>query len=282
MQIASPVCALLDAATFHAQRDLSLLGELDRIAEQIHQHLAQLAFIRPHIGWNIRGKLQADSHIFVGRAEGKNLLQAFEHVVQVEVFWIQRGAAGFDLRHFQYVIDQSQQVLAAGMDDLHVFALVACQAIVAAHDLGEAQDGIQRRTELMAHICQEGTFRLVGSLGGLFGLLQFDHRLAKLLGAFGDLDFELLSLAFDQRGSAAPQRRKSNRPPPRPPAGGTTSVCQKGGGMTILSVAPCSFHDAVAVGGLDTKSIARRAGRWCMRQSGDYQRSSTLRRDSPS
>ena len=85
----------------------------------------------------------------------------------------------------------------------------------AAHDLGEADDGVQRRAQFVAHIGEEFRFRLVGFLGailflrvffgevGKFGLrtLQVDH-----VGAQAGVIFDQLLLVLLDAGDVGADR----------------------------------------------------------------------------
>ena len=111
-----------------AQHDAALLGELDRVAEQVHQHLAQLALVGHDVARARPGAISNSraQPLLLG-AQAEHLLQALQQVVQVEGLLVQRGAPGLDLGHLQHVVDQPQQVLAAAVDDLQVLPLLRRQ-----------------------------------------------------------------------------------------------------------------------------------------------------------
>src|SRR5262249_23228960 len=70
------------------------------------------------------------------------------------------------------VLDQTQQVQGAVVDVFGI-ALVAYRTQgaehLAPHDLGEAEDRVERRAQLVAHIGQEFGLGAAGRLGGLAG-----------------------------------------------------------------------------------------------------------------
>ena len=93
--------------------------------------------------------------------------------------WIKRGAqeflaAGFDLGQVENVIDKLKQMFAAVQNVVGVFELarVQCAELGVAKHLGEANNGIERGSQFVAHIRQKLALRAVGRLRGLFGLLQ--------------------------------------------------------------------------------------------------------------
>ena len=99
-------------------------------------------------------------------------------------------AAGLDLGDVEQIVDQRQQMRAGGMNVAGIF-LVARRADRAeaflGDDLGEAQNGVQRRAQLVAHIGEEGG---LGGVGGfrlealaqrlVAGLLQFARQILDL------------------------------------------------------------------------------------------------------
>ena len=97
--------------------------------------------------------MRSASAISCGRIE--NLLDQF-------------AMTGIEAGNIQNVIDQRQQMRAAGMDVVQIF-LVARRAQrpagLAQHGFGKAQHGIQRRAQFMAHRGQEGGLGFAGCLG---------------------------------------------------------------------------------------------------------------------
>ena len=84
---------------------------------------------------------------------------------------LQVQLAGLDLGEVEDVVDDRQQRVAAGADDLGELALLGAELGVeqqAAH----ADDAVHGRADLVAHGGQEGALGLVGGLGLLAGALQ--------------------------------------------------------------------------------------------------------------
>ncbi len=116
------------------------MGEFDRVADQIDQYLAQLALVgadmarhRPalRIGNPLKDELQA----LVGSAQAKHGLDILEQVMEVQATRRKDGAPGLDLGHFQHVIDQVEQMLAAALNDRQILALLGGQSHIVRHDL---------------------------------------------------------------------------------------------------------------------------------------------------
>ena len=82
--------------------------------------------------------------------------------------WRQFQPPGLDLRQIEQVVDQRQQVFPALADDVQALAhlVVSGQFLAPSQDLDVAQDAVQGGAQFVAHVRQEGAFRLVG--GGRF------------------------------------------------------------------------------------------------------------------
>jgi hypothetical protein len=93
--------------------------------------------------------------------------------------WIESSILpALDLRHVEHVVDQREQQFAAAVDQVEVLAIArgldrAEQP--GTHDVGKADDAVQRRAQLVAHMGEEAGLRAAAVLGG-------DPRLAQLLG----------------------------------------------------------------------------------------------------
>ena len=94
--------------------------------------------------------------------------------------------AGFHLGHVEDAVDDRQQMLAGIVDQLRIF--LAARGVdhhrLFVHDhLGETDDGVQRRAQLVAHGGQESGLGGIRLLGG--GARQFERLLLDL--AVGDV-----------------------------------------------------------------------------------------------
>jgi len=87
--------------------------------------------------------------------------------------------ACFDLRHVEYIIDNRQQVKAAGMDIPDVFEIFLVrdrtEELVGDH-FGKPDYGIQRGAQLVAHIGEKVALRAVGQFGLTARFDQFSLR----------------------------------------------------------------------------------------------------------
>ena len=82
--------------------------------------------------------------------------------------------AGLDLGEIEQIVDDTAQQL-GGVRNLDLLQIIRpCLGIEigAERQRGEAGDGVDRGADLVAHIRQEGAFRLAGVVGAQVGALQ--------------------------------------------------------------------------------------------------------------
>ena len=101
------LCGGFTQAT-HADRDRSALGELDRIAYQVAQHLAQSYRIAAHGQAHAWVELQGQAQAFVFGRPLHQLQYAIQHFAQVEAGDFQFQAMGLELGVIEDVIDDAQ------------------------------------------------------------------------------------------------------------------------------------------------------------------------------
>ena len=155
---------------------------LDRIRQQVHQHLAQPHAVALHMQRRV-GRV-GDRHTGVAGAAGDEIDGLRRDCLQIERLDRQCQRPRFDARQVEHVVDHGQQVQAGPFDVLHPFALRAGERLAAVHaqQLREAEHRVQRRAQLMAHARQEFGLRGIGALGRCGG----DERLLVAL-ALGDV-----------------------------------------------------------------------------------------------
>ena len=142
---------------------LAGIGELDRVANEVEQHLGEAPFIAV-TAWKI-----AATNVF---SHGDPLACASDPVeattvddpLQRVVLERQGELAGFDLGKIEHVVDQAQEMLAVLLDALQdLLGLVREHAVEAVDEqLGKAQHGVQGRTQLVAHVGEKLRLVLVG------------------------------------------------------------------------------------------------------------------------
>ena len=149
----------------------AFFGELDRVADQIEQDLAQAAGISAH--QLVQGRRhEGDDLDALGKgARGQQFDHRFGLVQDRELGLLQFQAPGLDLGEVQDVVDDGEQRFAALADGFGVIALVGGKPGIEEQP-GHADDAVHGRADLVAHRGQE--FRL-GMVGGFRLLLRVEQ-----------------------------------------------------------------------------------------------------------
>src|SRR4029077_10552640 len=102
---------------------------------------------------------------------------------EIDLLLLQFETTGFDARHVEHVIDQAQQVLPALLDMSDVFAISGASQWpqkLKAHDVGEADDGVERRAQLVTHMGQKLRLHPARPFGRALGLAQAEIEIGEL------------------------------------------------------------------------------------------------------
>ena len=137
-------------------RDLAGVGELDRVAGEVQQHLGEPPLVAParrQIGRDDRleGELLAGGEGLHRRDHGVNDLP---HGVVAER---ERELPRLHLGEVEHVVDQAEEVLSVGLDPLERLAdrRGHVPEDVIQDEVGIAQHGVHRRAQLVAHVGEE-------------------------------------------------------------------------------------------------------------------------------
>jgi hypothetical protein len=148
------------------QDDLALLRELDRIADEVREHLAQPAGV----------SAQSARHVVTDEAEQLEraglgrLRERAEDLAdrppQVEVHHVEVDAPRLDLGEVEDVVDDLEEDPARAVDDLRVLPLLGSEVGVE-EEAGHADDPVHRGADLVAHVGQEVGLQARGLERGL-------------------------------------------------------------------------------------------------------------------
>ena len=172
---------------FNLDHHFAGLGELDRVAHQVEQHLAQAARVADDPARHIRRGVEDQLQAFFLCAQRDQVGQAVQNVIQVEVNRLDLQLAGFNLGKIEDIVDDLQQRLAGGGDAPHVIALFFIQ-VGLQHQVRQPQHAAHGGADLVAHDGQEITLGAVGIIGLIAGLFQ-------LGGAFLHQGFQVIAVA---------------------------------------------------------------------------------------
>ena len=138
------------------QRQPAVLGELAGVTENIEEALLELGAVGAD-GAEIVGKPQFKRvAVFLGHRDDERT-HLVEQRHDVHVFEKDIHAAGLDLRQIENVVDQAKQVAAGAFDLLEVGDEAFLSEIDGffLENFAVADDGIERRAQLMAHVGEE-------------------------------------------------------------------------------------------------------------------------------
>ena len=153
----------------HFQAHLPGLRELDGVADEVDDDLAQAAIVADHhvghFGMDEAGQFQS----LLVRANGKRLHRVAKTFPQVERAAIEREFARFDLREVEDVVDHREQGLARVPDRLEELPLLD-RKMALQDQFRHADDRVQWRADLVAHVGQERALGATGGFGSVFGM----------------------------------------------------------------------------------------------------------------
>jgi len=131
----------------------AIRGELDGVRQQVQEHLLDLPLIAPDLAQSLIRRLVKGNASAAGPFphQGEGVV---DRGGKIEVGQLQLHPSGLDLREVEDVVDQGEQVLPRGVDVFQVLFLLLVEVTKQpfAQDLGEANDGVQRRPQLVRHV----------------------------------------------------------------------------------------------------------------------------------
>ena len=140
--------------TARAHDHLARVRELDRIGNQVDEHLPQPAGVADRALGHKLSDVQHQLDALVGGSLGEELDRLLHHVLGAEVNRLQANAARLDLREIEDVVDDLQQRISRGANRVDVLALLERQLGVE-QETRHADDPVHRRADLVAHRGQE-------------------------------------------------------------------------------------------------------------------------------
>jgi hypothetical protein len=173
-----------------AQRDAAAIaGEFYGVGEQVEHDLLHGAAVALHGQPSANLLLHGDVLLF-GLNGGQP--QGFlDQRREIDGLAVDAHMARLDLRHVENIVDDVEQVFAAIVNIAGIFGIFR-RADRSEHlilqDIGKAEDGVERRAQLMAHIGEEFGFRPVGGLRTLF----FGEIIGVGVGKLGLLPLQLV------------------------------------------------------------------------------------------
>jgi hypothetical protein len=146
------------------EHHFAFLGELDGVAEDVEQDLAQPGDVAADRSRDVAVEDIREVELLLGGARADQVERRLDALAQVERMRLDVHPPGFDLREVEDVVDDRQQRIARIADRRRELALVVGERRVeeqAAH----ADHRVHRRADFVAHVCQEGALGLVRGFG---------------------------------------------------------------------------------------------------------------------
>ena len=230
----------------HAQRDAALGGELEPVADQVDQHLAQPVGVAAQHERRRDQRLDLELQPALDRLRRQQRAHLLEHGREREIHPLQIEPARLELGDVQDVVEQRQQLPAGIPDDLHIALLRRCQPRPG-QQIGEPQHRVHRRADLVADIGHEPAFGLVRCLQLPIAPLEQCCLLRQPPVRCLELELPLLALGDVE---ADPQQ----------PLGLASAVAQQPAAAAYPPAGAVRSHDAVIVGELGRPLAGQHGG----------------------
>ena len=137
--------------------DLARLRELDRVADEVDEHLPQSHRVADEGVGDARIDVAQELEALPMGADREEAEGVTDRVTQVELDGIEVQLAGLDLREVEDVVDHGEQRVGGDLDEPEVLGLLVVDLGVE-EKLRHADDAVHRGADLVAHVRQE--FRL--------------------------------------------------------------------------------------------------------------------------
>ncbi len=172
--------AIRPLALAHADRHAAMRRELHRVAAEVQQHLLELLLRADQPQRKPRADPDMDEHALGLRLHRQDAPHLVEAGGEIERGDADRLLAGLDAREVEDVVDQAQQRAAGIADHRRHLGLLAVEP-PEAQQVGERDDRVERRAQLVADAGEEHALGLARLLRLLLGLRQLADQ-------HGDID----------------------------------------------------------------------------------------------
>ena len=178
----------------HHQPDGALLGELEGIGEKVLEDLLEPLRIGADVAGRALRHLDLEAKILLLRHRPEVPVEEVLEIGQGDVARLDLHLAGFHLGEVEDLVDQAEQISTRRVDRLGILGLLVGEVpvLVVGQQLGEDEQRVERRAQLVAHVGEELALVLGDELQLLRLLLQRGARHLHL--AVLDLDVLVLLL----------------------------------------------------------------------------------------
>lgn len=165
-----------------AEGNLATVRELEGVRQQILENLLKSLRVGLYRLWQAFLDFDREFHSLGLGNVPKRAIDVVAEIFELQLADVQNDRAGLDLGKIQNVVNQRQQIIARGMNGLGELGLAAGEIPlgILRQLIGENEQAIERRPQLVGHVCQKLglVFRSQSQLLGLLfehltGLLDF-------------------------------------------------------------------------------------------------------------
>ena len=180
--------------------DLAMLGEFQRVGEQIDEDLPQPRLIGGHALRQVGGMLDTEMDAFGRRLHTEHAGNLVKELRKADFLALDFNASRLDFGNIHQPLDEPLQMLTTAADDADGLAPRLRDGGVQLQQLGIAEHGVQRRAQLVADAHHESGFRQIGGFGDLARAGQLGICLA--------MRVDLRRAAGASAGFSPPRRRR--------------------------------------------------------------------------
>mmetsp|Transcript_48671 Transcript_48671/g.162403 ORF Transcript_48671/g.162403 Transcript_48671/m.162403 type:complete len:582 (-) Transcript_48671:242-1987(-) len=143
------------------ESDAALDGELDRVVQEVEQHLPQPLLVAAHVDRKVGAERHVEREALVARLRVDDVERAREDLPHLERLVLELDLARLNLGDVEDVVDQVQQVLRRHDGVAHVLTRQLGQ-LVAHGELQHAEHAVERRPHLVRHGGEEVPLCVIG------------------------------------------------------------------------------------------------------------------------
>ena len=133
----------------HHELHTAVLRELQRVRQQVDQHLSQTFLVGIDDDRQYRGPLEDEVDAFGDCLDAEHADQLVEEFAQPNLVARQIQPARLDLGNVENAVDQPRQMVGAAADHAHLVARFFAQGGILFQQLGIAGNRIERRAQFM-------------------------------------------------------------------------------------------------------------------------------------
>ena len=176
----------------------AVLREFHRIAQNVHQHLADAHGVGQHIGRCRRLQDGVKVDVPVGQESVHDAQHRVRHFRDVHRHGGKLDFPALNAADVQHIVDECQQVVGALLDLLQAAPYLRLGLLLHG-DVGKADDGVHGRADVMGHVVQENGLGAVGIFRRMHRVLQLlvDFLVAGAVGHIQDVLFLPLNVAAE-------------------------------------------------------------------------------------